>query len=84
MGKGGTRFVSDSIAVRAGRQRQTFSARELEQDMVVFQETGIHPEVERAIREHDSSPQVKPLPDFNQNRPFVFLEFAIAKNPIGR
>lgn len=84
MGKGGTRFVSDAVAVRSGRQRSSFSARELRRDMDAYCETGVHPDIERAVQEHEERPAENPLPLFKADRPFVYFEFAIAKQPLGR
>ena len=84
MGKGGTRFVSDAVAVRSGRQRSSFSARELRRDMDAYCETGVHPDIERAVQQHVDYPAEKPLPPFRHDRPFVYFDFSIAKEPIGR
>ena len=84
MGKGGTRFVADAVAARSGRQRSSFSARELQRDMDTYCETGVHPDIEKAVQEHEDNPAEKPLPPFRHNRPFVYFEFSIAKEPVGR
>lgn len=84
MGKGGTRFVADAIDHRDGRQRSTFSARELRRDMDTFCETGVHPDIEKAIQDHEENPAEEPLPLFDHRRPFVYLEFSISKEPVGR
>ena len=84
MGKGGTRFVSDAIAVRAPRQRSSFSARELRRDMETYCETGVHPDIEKAIEEHRERPAEKPLPLFDPDRPFIYFQFSISGEAIGR
>jgi len=52
--------------------------------MDAYCETGVHPDIEKAVQEHEDYPAEKPLPPFRHNRPFVYFEFSIAREPVGR
>ncbi|KAG2435967.1 hypothetical protein HYH02_011681 [Chlamydomonas schloesseri] len=82
MGKGGTRFVGDSVSVRAGKKSSGTSAREIRKNIDKFLETGMHPELERMRQEHTL--QIPALPDLDINRPFVFMDISVANKPLGR
>lgn len=84
MGKGGTRFIADAVAVRDGPERTSFTARELKHDMDIFCETGVHPDIEQAVEEHQNERPIAPLPQVDLNRPFLYFQFSIGNEPVGR
>jgi len=79
MGRGGTKFESEAIGIRAGRQKKGPSLKDLKKEMETFQKTGKHP----ALEGRDA--HVLPtLPVRDPNRPHVFLSFASGKADLGR
>ncbi|GFR49701.1 hypothetical protein Agub_g11852 [Astrephomene gubernaculifera] len=81
MGKGGTKFVGDSVSVRQ-KAPANDTVRNIKRNLDKFLETGVHPEIERMRQEHAN--QLPALPDLDVHRPFVFLDIAVAGKPLGR
>ena len=52
--------------------------------METYCETGVHPDIEKAIEEHRERPAEKPLPLFDPDRPFIYFQFSISGEAIGR
>mmetsp|Transcript_38722 Transcript_38722/g.99021 ORF Transcript_38722/g.99021 Transcript_38722/m.99021 type:complete len:301 (-) Transcript_38722:109-1011(-) len=79
MGKGGTRFVGEAIGHRTGRQKSTYTNKELRKNMDKYLETGVHPDFQP-----QSQSEVLQLPERDLNRPHVFLEFSVQGSVKGR
>eukprot|EP00201_Polytomella_parva_P016070 CAMPEP_0175069388 /NCGR_PEP_ID=MMETSP0052_2-20121109/18169_1 /TAXON_ID=51329 ORGANISM="Polytomella parva, Strain SAG 63-3" /NCGR_SAMPLE_ID=MMETSP0052_2 /ASSEMBLY_ACC=CAM_ASM_000194 /LENGTH=378 /DNA_ID=CAMNT_0016336461 /DNA_START=124 /DNA_END=1260 /DNA_ORIENTATION=- len=81
MGKGGTRFIGDSISSRVNRQGATTS-KDVRKNIEKYLETGHHPDLEWAKKER--AIKIPPLPEFDPSRPYVFLDVAVGNKPLGR
>lgn len=79
MGKGGTRFVGEAIGHRTGRQKSTYTNKELRKNMDVYLETGVHPDFQPQAQN-----EVRQLPERDVNRPHVFLEISVQGEVVGR
>lgn len=80
MGKGGTRFVGDAVAVRG--KSKGYTSKDQKKDMETFLATGVHPEVERARAAQQEI--VPPLPERSTQRHHVFMDIAVNGQVRGR
>ncbi|PRW33518.1 hypothetical protein C2E21_7678 [Chlorella sorokiniana] len=80
MGKGGTRFVGDAVAVRG--KAKGYTSRDQKKDMETFLATGVHPEVERARAAQQEV--VPPLPERSTQRHHVFMDISVNGQVRGR
>lgn len=79
MGRGGTKFESEAIGNRDGRQKKGPSLKDLKKEMETFQKTGKHPALDG--RDQHVLPT---LPVRDPNRPHVFFAFSSGKADLGR
>lgn len=81
MGKGGTKYHNDAIGARS--KFVGYTGKDRKRDLDEFLATGNHPDLARRSRDQQSHilPQ---LPTPKVTRPFVFLEFSINKNILGK
>jgi hypothetical protein len=77
------RFVGEAIAHRSGKPSTSVSSKQMKKNMEKFVTTGMHPELEKAHLERMRDHSNKPLPELDQNRPFVFMDISIANKPAG-
>lgn len=77
MGKGGTKFVGDSLAARSGKVRG-FSRKDRTRELDQFLKTGRHP----SFGTHEGTlPQ---LPESRSTRPHIFFDYSMNGGKIGR
>ncbi|EFN53809.1 hypothetical protein CHLNCDRAFT_136515 [Chlorella variabilis] len=92
MGKGGTRFDGEAVAVRG--KAKGYTGKDMKKarclaalsraarDMETFLATGVHPEVERARKAQQDI--IPPLPERSTQRQHVFLTITVNNQPKGR
>eukprot|EP00884_Botryococcus_braunii_P012448 jgi/Botrbrau1/21203/Bobra.39_2s0006.1 len=65
-----TRFCDESVSVRS-KNKKFLTRKDMVKEMDQFRKTGKHP----AVKEATEAQTVAPLPEVDQNRPHVFIEF---------
>ncbi|KAK9830131.1 hypothetical protein WJX72_009927 [[Myrmecia] bisecta] len=77
-----TRFVGDSLAVRAGRKKGGITSKQMKKEMEEYLATGVHAALAEASTSR--SQQVAALPDKDVRRPFVFFDIKVGRKILGR
>eukprot|EP00798_Chlamydomonas_sp_ICE-L_P032529 gene32529-17243_t len=77
-------FVGEAINHRGPKFATSVSSKTMKKNMEKFKETGIHPDLERAHLDRMKDQAIRPLPDMDPNRPFVFMDINIGHRPAGR
>ena len=75
--------MGDAIAHRKGGKGPTVTGKSMKKNMEKFLATGVHPELERAHLDRMKDHASRPLPEHDQNRPFVFMDLSVGSKPIG-
>lgn len=73
-----TKFCDEAVSVRT-RDKRFLTRKHMMKEMDHFKKTGKHPALEQAAQ----AQTVPPLPEVDQNRPHVFMDFKSRGKPLG-